>query len=189
MFAIKIVSPISRSPLSFAKDCKSLWMENLSEFEHLSMRALPCSLLKTSLVSVDLSSPKTAVAISRSNVSGRTLKDTSASWSREDSLRKDDSNRVLSLASLVYSGLSSNSSRLLLDSINSSRAALHWAESSESNLHSNHMARGTCPHMCTIFIASEELACGSNFFTKALEDNLSSSPILVDLCPCRDISK
>ena len=164
-------------------------MENLSEFEHLSMRALPCSLLKTSLVSVDLSSPKTAVAISRSNVSGRTLKDTSASWSREDSLRKDDSNRVLSLASLVYSGLSSDSSRLLLDSINSSRAALHWAESSESNLHSNHMARGTCPHMCTIFIASEELAFGSNFFTKALEDNLSSSPILVDLCPCRDISK
>ena len=60
-------------------------MENLSEFEHLFMIALPYSPLKPSLVSVDLSSPKTAVAILRSNVSGRTLKDTSASWCFEDS--------------------------------------------------------------------------------------------------------
>ena len=153
------------------------------------MRALPCSVSKTVLVSTDLSSPKTAVAISRSNVSEITLKDTSAFWFCEDSLWKDDSNRGSSLASLVYSGLSSNSSSLLSDGINLSRFAVHWTGSLGSNLHNNLMAKGICPHICEIFVASEDLTSESKLFTKASEDEQSSSLILVDLCPCRDISK
>ena len=164
-------------------------MENLSEFEHPSMRALSCSLPKTVLVSTDLSSPKTAVAISRSNVSEITLKDTSAFWFCEDSLWKDDSNRGSSLSSLVYSGLSSNSSRLPPDSINSSRFLVHSTESLGSNLQNNLMVKGICPHICEIFVAFEGLTSGSKLFTKASEDEQSSSLILVDLCPCGDISK